>query len=149
MNHGDREQDLINHIDMRTDGMIDEDILRNKHNQHLHQHQNDGQKKILKQQVIGEQLKRNVLIRKLYKNLFNTIVSFFFIEIVQEPVMIARHNNVRKNLPPRVVLGNPRHVRQQNKGMNHEIVVVVVHRHLVTGVDQMKIIVGVHERKHV
>jgi len=74
MNHGDREQDLINNIDMTRDGMIDEDILRNKHNQH----QNDGQKKILKQQVIGEQLKRNVLIRKLYKNLFNTMVSFFY-----------------------------------------------------------------------
>ncbi len=142
MNHGDREQDLINDIDMTTDRMIDEDILRNKHNQH----QNNGQKKILK--ANGEQLKRNILIRKLYKNLFYTMVSFF-IEIVQEPVMIARHNNVRKNLPPQVVLGNPRHVRQQNKGMNHEIVVVVVHRHPITGVDQMKIIVGVHERKHV
>jgi len=78
MNHGDQEQDLINNIDMTTDGMILEDILRNKHNQHLHQHQNDGQKKILKQQVIGEQLKRNVQIRKLYKNLFNIMVSFFY-----------------------------------------------------------------------
>jgi hypothetical protein len=87
MNHGDREPDRIHKIAMidgttnamtdemidamtdemieeTTDEMIDEDILHNKHNSHHHQHQNDGQKKILKQQAIGEPLKRNVLIRK-------------------------------------------------------------------------------------
>jgi Golgi nucleoside diphosphatase len=52
-------------IDETTDAMIDEDFLHSKRNNHLHRHQNDGQKKILKQQTIGEQLKRNVLIRKL------------------------------------------------------------------------------------
>ncbi len=72
MNHGDLKQDLINKfvmIDGMTDEMIaetiDKDFLHNKLSNHHHQHQNDGQKEILKQQAIGEQLKRNVLIRKL------------------------------------------------------------------------------------
>jgi len=52
-------------IDETTDAMINEDFLHSKRNNHCHRHQNDGQKKILKQQAIGEQLKRNVLIRKL------------------------------------------------------------------------------------
>jgi hypothetical protein len=86
MNHGDLEQSLIHNL-VTIDGMInamsidgmtdemteetiidvmnDEDSLHNKHNNHHHQHRNDGQKKILKQQAIGEQLKRNVRIRKL------------------------------------------------------------------------------------
>jgi len=92
MNYGDLKQDLINNIvmidgttdamieemtngmieemidamiDETTDAMINEDFLHSKRNNHCHRHQNDGQKKILKQQAIGEQLKRNVLIRKL------------------------------------------------------------------------------------
>ncbi len=52
-------------IEETIDAMIDEDFLHNKRNNHHHRHQNDGQKKILKQQAIGGQLKRNVLIRKL------------------------------------------------------------------------------------
>jgi hypothetical protein len=55
-------------IDGMIDGMIeetiDEDFLHNKRNNHHHQHQNDGQKEIQKQQAIGEQLKRNDQIRK-------------------------------------------------------------------------------------
>ena len=47
------------------DVMNDEDSLHNKRNNHHHQHRNDGQKEILKQQAIGEQLKRNDQIRKL------------------------------------------------------------------------------------
>jgi hypothetical protein len=46
------------------DVKIDEDCLHNKRNNHHHQHQNDGQKEIRKQQAIGEQLKRNGQIRK-------------------------------------------------------------------------------------
>jgi hypothetical protein len=75
MNRGELEQNLISSI-----VMIEEGILRNRHKHHPHQHQNDGQKEVLKHQAAGEQLKRNVLIRKLYKSVFNTWFLFFFLK---------------------------------------------------------------------
>lgn len=51
MIHGDQNQELNNKIEMINDQL------------HRHHHLNDGQNVILKQLIIGELLKRNVLIR--------------------------------------------------------------------------------------
>lgn len=51
-------------IDVMIDTMIDEDFLPSKRNNLHHQRQNAGRKEVLQQQITGELLKKNGLIRK-------------------------------------------------------------------------------------
>ncbi len=75
------------------------------------------------------------------------MISCLIFEIVLDPVTIVHFNNVQtKHL--RVELGDQNHVQQENHRTNHEIVVVVVNIHPKIRIDQTKIRVGVHARKH-